>query len=414
VRGIQGTLSASNVSLKGPIQNPGRWRLQAVSEFKDIAVTTTFLDDPIEMPVGRLTFAGTDASEAGPTALHLDSTRVRIGADEAVLAGDIVLSAADITLNLDITAEAVDWNKVEKISDRMATRRKADSRPVRGHLNLRLERLVIDPVHLYPVYADVQLAAEGTRIEIERAGFCGMTFIGRMAFDGPMVDAYLVPVVDVMPLDGVVACLSEEKSLFSGSFNLDGHLSFTALREDIVRELNGRLTFVAEDGTIRQSILFARLFSLLNLTEIYRGKLPDFSSQGLDYRRSTAILEVREGKILINDWSINGPTLWMGSRGQIDIASQEIDFTIMVSPFKTIDRIINSIPGLRWILGGRLVAIPMKATGNLEDPQITALSPSAVGTSILEMIERTLLLPIEIIQPLVPGMEATPSSTITR
>jgi hypothetical protein len=37
-----------------------------------------------------------------------------------------------------------------------------------------------------------------------------------------------------------------------------------------------------------------------------------------------------------------------------------------------------------------------------------------VGTSILEMIERTLLLPIEIIQPLVPGMEATPSSTITR
>jgi hypothetical protein len=86
----------------------------------------------------------------------------------------------------------------------------------------------------------------------------------------------------------------------------------------------------------------------------------------------------------------------------------------MVSPFKTIDRIINSIPGLRWILGGRLVAIPMKATGNLEDPQITALSPSAVGTSILEMIERTLLLPIEIIQPLVPGMEAPPSNTITR
>jgi hypothetical protein len=381
---------------------------------KDIVVTTTFLDDPIELPVGRLTFAGTDASEAGPTALRLDSTRVRIGADEAVLAGDIVLSAADTTLQLDITAGVVDWNKVEKIAGRLAMRRKADSPPVRGGLNLRLERLVIDRVHFYPVYAEVQLAAEGTRIEIERAGFCGMTFIGRMAFDGPMVDAYLVPVVDVMPLDGVVSCLSEEKSLYSGNFNLDGYLSFKARPEDIVRELNGRLTFVAEDGTIRQSVLFARLFSLLNLTEIYRGKLPDFRSQGLDYKRSTAMIEVKDGKILISDWSINGPTLWMGSRGQIDIASQEIDFTIMVSPFKTIDRIINSIPGLRWILGGRLVAIPMKATGNLEDPQITALSPSAVGTSIMEMIGRTLLLPIEIIQPLVPGMEASPSGTITR
>jgi hypothetical protein len=414
VRGIQGTLNASNISLKGPLHDPRRWRIQAISEFKGIAVTTTFLDDPIELPMGRLTFAETDATAVERTAFHLASTHVRIGADSAVLAGDIVLSAADTTLNLDITAEAVDWNKIEKISDRVARRRKADSRPVRGRLALRLERLVIDPVHLSPVYADVQLAAEGTRIEIERAGFCGMTFIGRMAFDGPMVDAYLVPVVDVMPLDGVVACLSEEKSLFSGNFNLEGNLTVTARREDIVRALNGRLTFVAEDGTIRQSILFARLFSLLNLTEIYRGKLPDFRSQGLEYKRSTAMIVVKDGKILISDWSIDGPTLWMGSRGQIDIASQEIDFTIMVSPFKTIDRIINSIPGLRWILGGRLVAIPMKATGNLEDPQITALSPSAVGTSILEMIERTLLLPVEIIQPLLPGTEAAPNGTISR
>jgi hypothetical protein len=241
-----------------------------------------------------------------------------------------------------------------------------------------------------------------------------MLFIGRLAFDGPMVDAFLVPVVDVMPIDGVVACLSEERSIFSGYFNLNGRLSFKGRREDVIQTLNGRLTFVAEDGTIRQSLLFARLFSLLNLTEIYRGKLPDFRSQGLDFKRSTAHIEVKEGKILISDWSIDGPTLWIGSRGEIDIATQEIDFTIMVSPFKTVDRIINSIPGLRWILGGRLVAVPMKAVGTLEDPRLIPLSPSAVGTSILEMIERTLLLPIEIIQPLVPGIEASPGGTISR
>jgi hypothetical protein len=171
---------------------------------------------------------------------------------------------------------------------------------------------------------------------------------------------------------------------------------------------------VAEDGTIQQSLLFARLFSLINLTEIYRGKLPDFRSQGLDYKRSTARIEVRDGKILVEDWSLDGRTVWIGSRGTIDIATQAIDFTIMVSPFKTIDRIINAIPGLRWILGGRLVAIPMRAVGVLEDPQIIPLAPSAVGTSILDMIERTLLLPIEIIQPLVPGMEGSSRGTISR
>ena len=126
------------------------------------------------------------------------------------------------------------------------------------------------------------------------------------------------------------------------------------------------------------------------------------------------MIEIKDGKVFVNDWSIDGRTLWMGSRGEIDIATQKIDFTIMVSPFKTIDRIINSIPGVRWILGGRLVAIPMKATGDLENPDVVALSPSAVGTSILEMLQRTLMLPIEIIQPLIPGMESQEGSTISK
>ncbi|MBS1239290.1 MAG: hypothetical protein H6R38_608 [Deltaproteobacteria bacterium] len=45
---------------------------------------------------------------------------------------------------------------------------------------------------------------------------------------------------------------------------------------------------------------------------------------------------------------------------------------------------------------------------------MVALSPSAVGTSVLEMLQRTLMLPIEIIQPLVPGMGVREGSTITR
>jgi hypothetical protein len=37
-----------------------------------------------------------------------------------------------------------------------------------------------------------------------------------------------------------------------------------------------------------------------------------------------------------------------------------------------------------------------------------------VGTSLLEMGKRALMLPIQIIQPLVPGMEEQENTTITR
>jgi hypothetical protein len=37
-----------------------------------------------------------------------------------------------------------------------------------------------------------------------------------------------------------------------------------------------------------------------------------------------------------------------------------------------------------------------------------------VGTSILEMMKRAFMLPVQIIQPLVPGMEEQENTTITR
>jgi hypothetical protein len=411
---LRGTVSVSNPSLKGPLRDPRRWRLQAIAEVSDIVIATTFLDEPLGVHAGRLSVTEVEARRGSVTELRLDSARVSIGTDEAVVSGGVTLSPADTILDLDVAAETLDWNKIEKISNRIAKRRPGESRPVRGRIGLRAENFIVDRFHNTPFYADADITPQGADVLIERAGFCGMTLIGRINFDGPIMDAYLVPVVDVMPLDSVVSCLTSEKSMITGNFNLDGALQVNARREDIAKAMNGRLTFVSEDGTILQSLFFARLLSLLNLTEIYRGQLPDMRSQGLDYKRTAAAIEIKDGKVLINDWSIDGRTLWMGSRGEIDIASQKIDFTIMVSPFKTVDRIINSIPGVRSILGGRLVAIPMRATGDIEDPNVVALSPSAVGTSILEMIQRTLMLPIEIIQPLIPGMELRESGTITR
>ena len=414
VRAVQGTVTLSDVLLRGPSRDSDRWHIKATSDLKDIVITTTFLDEPFGIPSGRLTASDAQTGKNDVTTLSLDSMRLSHGPHAVTITGDFGLSADEMRLDLNVAAEDLDWSEIEKISDRIAKHGREESRPVRGRIDLRAENFTFDRFRNTPFYAVVDFDHRGTDVLIERAGFCGMTVIGQISFDGPMVDAYLVPVVNGMTLDSVVTCLTNEKSRITGNFNLEGALQVNARREDLTKALKGRIAFVAEDGSVLQSGFFAKLFSLLNLTEIYRGHFPDFNSQGLDYKRTTAAIEIKDGKVLINDWSIEGLTLWMGSRGEIDIATQKIDFTIMVSPFKTIDRIINSIPGVRWILGGRLVAIPMKATGDLQDPDVMALSPSAIGTSILEMLQRTLTLPIEIIQPLIPGMEAQEGSTISR
>ena len=66
-------------------------------------------------------------------------------------------------------------------------------------------------------------------------------------------------------------------------------------------------------------------------------------------------------------------------------------------------RINEILPLIGNVLGGKLISIPFKAKGNINDPIVYALPPTAVGSGILGILERTLKLPITIIQPVIGG-----------
>jgi hypothetical protein len=67
-----------------------------------------------------------------------------------------------------------------------------------------------------------------------------------------------------------------------------------------------------------------------------------------------------------------------------------------------VDRIVKKIPLISSVLGGKLISIPFRAKGKLENPTVIPLSPTAVGSGVLGVLERTLKLPIKIIQPILP------------
>jgi hypothetical protein len=61
------------------------------------------------------------------------------------------------------------------------------------------------------------------------------------------------------------------------------------------------------------------------------------------------------------------------------------------------------IPLVSDIFAGTLVTIPVKVYGDLKDPKVSPLSPSAVGDELLAMMKRTLGLPFKIIDFFLPS-----------
>ena len=95
----------------------------------------------------------------------------------------------------------------------------------------------------------------------------------------------------------------------------------------------------------------------------------------------------------------------LACEGDVDMAKGQMDLVILVAPFRTVDRIVRNIPIVGGIMGGKLISIPFRAKGGLGNPAVIPLSPTAVGSGVLGIMERTLKLPINLMQPLFDKFE---------
>ena len=216
------------------------------------------------------------------------------------------------------------------------------------------------------------------------------------------MELYLYPVAENRQLDQTVTCHWGKKQFVTGNFNLSGKLFAMSDSKEIGKVLNGNLKFSAKDGRIYRYGILAKIFALLNVTEIFRGKLPDVVKEGFAYNSIKADGVLENGKFTFKEFIIDGSSMTIVCEGYIDLVRDEMDLVVLVAPFKTADFIIKHIPLVNHILGGKLVSIPFRVKGNPADPDVIPLSPTSIGAGIFGLLKRTFTLPVAIIQPLLP------------
>lgn len=182
--------------------------------------------------------------------------------------------------------------------------------------------------------------------------------------------------------------------------NLDFSSQVTAKGQlgDLIESLRGPLKMTFKKGVIEQDKMIARTLEVLNVTEIVKGRLPNLSSTGFAYTTIKIEGEFKNGKLLLPKVFMDGETLDLLGHAEISLREETIDGQLLAAPFKTIDTVVNKIPGINYILGGGLVTIPVSITGKLDDPKVSVMSPSAVGTSLLDLAERIFKSPFKLIE----------------
>jgi hypothetical protein len=407
-------LLTENKLLTGPIQGAFKSRF--------------YLDNPRKSTAeGQLRIAGfqfpanlrvparieTATIEAAGNRINVKNAMISWDGSRISLGGAITIAEDAYIVDMNAFADSLDLEEVlkEKSEDRPESSppdevkangrpKKAWDTPIRGIINVRSERLTYGKLIWNPANAEVSLSPGFVDVKINQANLCGISTSGNVDITPDGTKWVTTSEARDQDLESTLACVFNKPHLITGKFSLNGNITAGGGNHDLARTLDGEVDFKAKDGRLYRFQTFAKIISALSITEIYRGQLPDLFEEGCAYHTIHAKGKIKNGKLTLSDSMIDGPCVKMIFRGEIDLAEKKMDVVAMVAPLRTVDRIIGMVPLVGRILDGALFSVPVRVVGDISDPAVIPMSPTAVGGELLGIMKRTFQLPFTLIQPL--------------
>ena len=346
--------------------------------------------------------------------LQVKSAQLALGDNTFDLKGNVNLSAAAPNYNMELYADSLNLDRLKQDLDnntkdsRNQTAEKLWAYPARGLVKAKIKNVTYNGLTWEPFEADIRFKDKAAAVSITDANVCGITTLGTLEITPQEITIDLKPSAQNQELNHSVQCLRDKSAKIVGDFNLEGNIKAKGTAQTLMQNINGDLKFYASKGRFQagKSLrILIKIFSILNVTEIFKGKLSNPETEGFAFNSIHAKTDIQNGKLVLNELIIDGTSMNIVCQGDIDVVNNQMDVTALVAPLKTIDFFIKRTPLIKDILGSSLISIPVGIKGHLENPNVTPLPPSKVGSGLLGIIKRTLQLPVKIIQPIPPGEE---------
>lgn len=188
----------------------------------------------------------------------------------------------------------------------------------------------------------------------------------------------------------------------SGAVSVKGRLRASGTtKEALSKTLNGNMTVEIDKGVLKQFAVLSKIFSLLNVSQIFKLHLPDMAADGMPFQKIKASLDIKDGMMSSQDCFVRSEAMNMIVVGKMDLVRKTMDVTIGLQPLQTIDKVVSHVPILGWVLTDndkRLITVLFEAKGPWEDPAVRSLAAREMAKEVFHIITRTLQLPIKLIK----------------
>jgi len=400
---LQGSLLQGDFAVSVPLKQPERFSARGSLAGKDLLVRLK------EQPV----LLETLLLEAGENKLTIRSADLRWRKSRFSMSGTLAAEKDALRADMDVAADRVVWEEIRDWVGQKSAGGANDGAgklalpPVVGNLRFKTDSFAFDRFNSSPLKLSAMVSASEARAEVEQAVVCGIDVAGRLDFTNEAMGLDLRLAATDGNLEVTSRCLTNEQTVASGKYSLKAQLAGRGRQDRIAKSLNGTFEFVARDGQIMRLPQVDAAFDYLNRTGDFNVAFPDLDKAAWSYDLVSGRGTI-DGENIVNDEVvIRAAPYTLSGQGKVDLGRKQVDGKGLVSVQLPASQVIRRIPLIGPIVSGSLVGIPVQISGSLESPNVTYLSPTALGAELLNMPLRILGIPLEAIQFFTPGVEGS-------
>lgn len=185
------------------------------------------------------------------------------------------------------------------------------------------------------------------------------------------------------------------EKLFSTSKFSGGSLSFTI--NGAVDDFSGIIEI--EKTTLKDYKVLNNVFAFVNtIPSLVTFNLPDYSKDGLKVDNMYVGFTSKNSIYDLTDISLTSKEIKIYGKGKVDLNTENLDLDLNLKT--DLGSKASQIPVVGYILFDKdSISTSLKVTGNMYDPKVSTTIAKDIAVAPLNIIKRTLLLPVELMSP---------------
>lgn len=388
-----------NLHVKFDRDRPGRGTAEGNLKGEALDLSR-FLGRPVK--IDRIDLA------ADNTVLRVREASVNWAGQRATLRGDIRRGARGGIIDAQVDSPGVILDAILPSQDEAAGDKAPAGKeerspvwplPLTGRIAVRSDFLQRGRYKLAPVAAMLVLEERRAHLDLTQAQLCGISLPLTIEATPQGVSASARFTAQKQSLEQTARCLSDEQLQITGDFDLKADVRAKGRLGEFARNLEGSVGAELRDGKVTKFALLGKILSLDNISTLLKGE-PKLEQEGLPFRNITVNGRFQAGRFLVEEAAFRSNTVGLAATGWISILDYQSRLSVLVAPLGLLDTLVRNIPLVGYVVGGSLTSVPVGVSGDIRDPLVVPLGPSAITSELKGIFERTLKVPSRLLAPL--------------